>query len=934
MDRKDDLTIDFSKVTRFFKKSPIDNKDKGERRAKEAPEHHPAEKPAKEELSLDWRGIKTFLIRHQALLLLLIPLFFSMFIRLQPLDFPVADRWAASTLDNAIRNQVAGQIDQQYPNLPAQNKEALVSKEIQDFRDANEQAYQSQKATIAGQLRDHFRDESGYFYMPDIDPYFYLRYARNIVEKGDVGDIVKDGKQWDNHGLAPLGGPVVHHIHPYALAWTYKVMHLFNGKITLMQAAGYFSVIISALAVIPIFFIGRRIAGNFGGFIAAMTMAVHVALVNRTIFGHADTDAYNVFFPLVILWLVIECHEAKGWRKKAALGAGAGLATGLFSWAWSGWWYIFDFILTAVGLYILYLAVKNRAHLRQIHRNESVRNSAMSLGIFVLASGVFVSLISNFKGFITSPLQPFSFIVLKVAAKANLWPNVYTTVAELNEASFSGIVGSMGGPFIMAVAALGILLILLGKDRKDEHWFYAFILAVWFLGTVYASTKGIRFTMLLVPPLALGLGVTAGRLYRWASGLAARELHVNKAITATVFCLAFLLLLGITPIPPFCSRGVCGASMNTAQNDVPIVNDAWYNALNKIRLESEPQAIINSWWDFGHHFKYLADRAVTFDGGSQNRPQAHWIGKVLLTADEKQAVAILRMLDCGANTAFERLEKFTGDTKKAVDLTYELLAVQEGEAMELLAARGMAEKDRDEIAKRMYCEPPEDYFITSDDMVGKAGVWAHFGSWNFERASIWINTNDKSLEDAVAFMQDELGYDLEKAEQTYFEVQSLGGEQQANSWIAPWPSYIANGGCSVASNDTLRCQLSVGGQQLQVKVDYKAMDVVFDKAQGNPRPKTFAYTDADGFHLREFNGTTLPHGLAIIREGDSIQAMLMAPELAGSMFTRLYFYKGLGLDHFRPFDAQSSFTGTRVLVWKVDWDGQQEGEDVATAPEE
>jgi hypothetical protein len=34
---------------------------------------------------------------------------------------------------------------------------------------------------------------------------------------------------------------------------------------------------------------------------------------------------------------------------------------------------------------------------------------------------------------------------------------------------------------------------------------------------------------------------------------------------------------------------------------------------------------------------------------------AHWIGKALLTDDEKLAVGILRMLDCGENTAFDKL---------------------------------------------------------------------------------------------------------------------------------------------------------------------------------------------------------------------------------------------------------------------------------------
>lgn len=209
-------------------------------------------------------------------------------------------------------------------------------------------------------------------------------------------------------------------------------------------------------------------------------------------------------------------------------------------------------------------------------------------------------------------------------------------------------------------------------------------------------------------------------------------------------------------------------------------------------------------------------------------------------------------------------------------------------------------------------------------MVGKAGVWAHFGSWNFERASIWLNTRGKSVEEASRYMKKELGYDDEQAEKTYFEVQALADEQNANSWIAPWPSYIANGGCNPAPNATVTCRLGVNNQVLEVTVNYKTKDAVFTNAQGNPRPKTLVYIDEEGFHQLWFNGTTLPHGLAIIRDGDNVQAMLMAPELTGSMFTRLFFYKGFGLKHFKPFDVQTSFVGTKVLVWKVDWEGREE----------
>jgi len=50
-------------------------------------------------------------------------------------------------------------------------------------------------------------------------------------------------------------------------------------------------------------------------------------------------------------------------------------------------------------------------------------------------------------------------------------------------------------------------------------------------------------------------------------------------------------------------------------------------------------------WDAGDWFKAVAKRRVLFDGQSQNSTRACWIGKVLLSSNEEEAVHILRMLN-------------------------------------------------------------------------------------------------------------------------------------------------------------------------------------------------------------------------------------------------------------------------------------------------
>ena len=45
----------------------------------------------------------------------------------------------------------------------------------------------------------------------------------------------------------------------------------------------------------------------------------------------------------------------------------------------------------------------------------------------------------------------------------------------------------------------------------------------------------------------------------------------------------------------------------------------------------------------------------------------------------------------------------------------------------------------------------------------------------------------------------------------------------------------------------------------------------------------------------------------------------MDPALTGSMFTRLFYFDGAGLDKFEKFNDVTDVTGQRIITWKVKW---------------
>ncbi|MBW2973134.1 FKBP-type peptidyl-prolyl cis-trans isomerase [Candidatus Woesearchaeota archaeon] len=952
----DEIAIDLSKITRFFKRKKKEEDKLEKEREKveikiesdkeevkelkkeeqkiidkeikiEKQKMHALEKEKKaissDDVAIDFQKLKKFFIKYQIPILLVLIILLQVipnwgflpwggiWMRMQTQNLPQLDTSARQSVEMQYKLQIMQSIDQQYPHLPDASKKKLVDDKFNELLEKESKTINAQSREVAEEWKKQFQyssDGAQYVYMPDIDPYQYLRLARNMIEKGHGYDELKDDIPWNNHKVAPLGRPYAFQFHSLVLAGIYTVMNFFNSNVDLMHAATYFPIILIFLSLIPAFFIGRRFAGNVGGFFTASMVALCTASFGRTPWGHADTDAYNVFFPLLILWIFIGAFSVKDTKKKYGLLMFSGLLIGIYSAAWSGWWYVFYAVLGGMGAYMLYLLVAHRKTIAKnfvnIFKINAIKNTVISGVIFFISSAFFVSLISSFNKFIIAFSRPIKYSAIKEAARATLWPNVYTTVAELNPASLKSVIGSVGGPFLFAIAVLGVILMLLKKDESGKYDVkYSALLVVWFIGTMYASTKGVRFTLLLAPAFSVAFGVALGRIYQKVTNWFDKELNMSKIITGTVLIVLFSILL-IAPAK---------ADFKRAKADMPLVNDAWWNSLTKIKEESKSDAIINSWWDFGHHFKYIADRAVTFDGGSQNTPMAHWIGHTLLTDNEKEAIGILRMLDCGSNTAFERLLEETGDTIDSVNLLYKIIVLDKIAAAGELEAAGI--KNIDEVLKYTHCEPPENYFITSGDMFNKAGVWGHFGSWNFEKAYIWMNLRKLPKDEMIKIMQEKFNYSDEKAEQVYYKVQSIDTEKEANTWISPWPGYTSRLQNCKTQNNEIICNngLIVNLDDLSAKIKVSG---------GEGVPESLVYIDENGeFQEKIFANSKIPVSAVLVLSKNGYQSLLCDPLHAKGMFTRLFFMDGHGLKHFELFDEQQQPTGEMIYVWKINWDG-------------
>ncbi len=920
---KDEDSIDFSglkdKAKNFFKGIG--------RRGKEKEVKVNTEKREEEEVSLDFSKVVPFFKNNAKwlvpVLLILITIFVSTYFRTMTVNLPITDNWAEGTVHNFYKNQLTKQINEQYPNLPEQNRQALVDKEFGNMLIEKKEQLEMDISQLSKQYKAMFQDENGETYLLEIDPYLWYSEARNVLKYGHLGDKIIDGKSYFSLRDGRLDKKTSIQSHPYIIAYWFKFLNFFDSNINLMRAQFFLPVILMALSLIPAFFIGRKLGGNVGGFFTAIFIAINAPLLGRTPAGFSDTDPYNILYPLIVFWLFLEAYTHKKMLWKIVLTAGAGFFIGVYNTTWN-WQYLFYFVIATIIINTIlnsgYYYLKKKEGKVKLVEFIDLKKNILIFCTFILSSAIFVTLFRSFSAFLGSFARLIKFTAMKEVGVKTIWPNVLTTVAEFNPISFSTIINQMGGQLLFVLSIIGILLLLFKKNEENNRleWVYFSMAVVWFAATAYSFTKGARFAILMATPFAFGLGSVLGIGYEKFSSWLNKGLNLNLLISRGLVFVVLALVL-ISPL---------SIANNVAKGELPLINDEWYNAIIKIKEDSvKTDAIITSWWDFGHWFYGIGERRVTFDGGDQGE-RIHWVGKILLTDNEDEAIGILRMLNCVQETAPAKLDEFTNDSLKSVQMLYQVFQISDRKkALQKYIELGLTKEQATVMLEYTHCQDLiPNYFITSEDMVGKAGVWGHFGSWDFKKASMYQQTQSKSSnlskDELIKSLADKFNLTASQAAQTYSEIKSTKGDQ----WIAPWPGYLTGlSGCTKLSDQELGCVTSVQGQNIAFRVSLEAKTVAIENVP-DVFPNSFVYATKEGIVEKKLEGKHTGFSFVLVPKGEGYQFMLTDPLIANSIFTKMFFFEGQGLKCFSKFDDRKQFNSQRILTWKADFNCNQKNQ--------
>jgi len=482
------------------------------------------------------------------------------------------------------------------------------------------------------------------------------------------------------------------------------------------------------------------------------------------------------------------------------------------------------------------------------------------------------------------------------------------------------------------------------EESKKEMLLYITTFGSWIIITLFASLNGSRFIPFFVIPIALTAGIFVGYLYQYIKKytennnlfyisilssllisysllMLFNEFLSPLIILIVLIVLSYLLIYGQKTIfsnvkklkrlnrvkgsfvillisLAFIAPTITGAYYASTYSQ-PGTSDPMWNSMENIKATQPNDTVIASWWDFGYLFEIAANRMTVFDGGSQSGERAYWMGKAILTSDDKLSSAILRMLATTGNRAIDALNNYTKDKGKAAMILEDILPKSKTEAENVLTNNYNLTADQaNTIVNYSHPNNPRPVvFVMSSDMISKAGVWSNFGSWDFEAQQGKVSNYLTNPQSSSPMTQNETGNTTEM-------INYQQGQGNNSIVFKTVFTQYTNGSTDikfVASHDDGTPILLQDGSEL--KPQFNGREILISDAKvienGNLTVEKTLNEGGD-------------YSLVIMGEGGIYQSILMSKDLSNSMFTKLYLMNGAGQSSFENVGKESG-----VSLWKV-----------------
>ena len=414
-------------------------------------------------------------------------------------------------------------------------------------------------------------------YLRNIDSYMFYRQMDEIIQNGGVYPSK------DIYVRAPEGEERSLQLYPFQHlgAYSYMFFRTFFPQLQLWEFLIYFPAFLASLMALPMYYIGRKLYDKKAGILAAFFIVFDSSIISRTLGGDPDSDAITLLVPLFVMAVFLATYkhiEMKGLDKRALFyTALTGIALGVWSHTWVGYWYIVWLITGTLIVRFLFDAAVTKKISAAWHNS---RHHIISYAIFI--SIMLFGFILPFFGpsrVLYTFTGPIEFQAIK-SEEGLQFPNVGVSVAELqgsgnlldilqraNAVNISNPLVIVISPFFLLVYALiylayssinkkyktdkltaialwialplfivfislrltaavllffiALLVLMLAffSGFANKHRFDSFVvLSIWFLGPMLATSVAVRFSILFSAPIAIGSAILFSKIINMSLG--------------------------------------------------------------------------------------------------------------------------------------------------------------------------------------------------------------------------------------------------------------------------------------------------------------------------------------------------------------------------------------------------------------------------------
>jgi len=507
------------------------------------------------------------------------------------------------------------------------------------------------------------------FELNEFDPFFNFRATKFIVDNGYVEYFAwHDDKSWypDGRNVSATSQVMLH-------ITTAALYQSFGMGQSLYDFTILFPVIIGSLTTIVIFALVRVLGGTTAGLLASLFFAVSMPVIIRGTVGWFKSEPLGLFYGFLGVYLFLSGIKSDNGKVSffKLIAGGVFVSLGISSWGGTQFFVILlvlfflgipflrkdkKFITWALPVFVsallLTIAMFERPgvgfvlgygglgligstvfvllffQIQKIKVKNNIRYGFLLLGGFVLI---------GISSIVTNAVSLPSFRYLNAVNPFLSSDNtIVQSVAEHSSVTMEQLFPSLS--VLMIFSGIGVWLLFHIKENQNFHIkndMVLFALIIGFVG-IYISSAFIRLE--IFGSIAVIVLASIGVSLLISNVLKKHSKNFLSSIAKFSFVVVIIVLLtipvalpvnanwiNVVKIPPTILHG--GTHFNITTND-------WGDALEWIKGNTERDAVIAAWWDYGYWITAIADRTTLIDNATINQAQIIKVAKIFLSTPD------------------------------------------------------------------------------------------------------------------------------------------------------------------------------------------------------------------------------------------------------------------------------------------------------------